>query len=221
MKKKKRFVVIGLGKFGYHVARTLYEDGHEVVAIDRDQERVQRMDAYATEAIVLDATDKDKLAVLGLKEVDAAVVSTGSDTSRSILITLYLNELGVKHILAKALNEDHGKILSRVGAREIIEPEKAMALRIAKGLSAPNMIDFLPLEKGYSLLQIAPPKSFVGKTLAELNLRARFKIYVIAIKELVPDNFVIVPPASFVIKDSDVLVMVGREEDIKKINEVS
>jgi len=148
MKKRQRFVVIGLGKFGFHVAKTLYEEGHEVIAIDRDHDLVQRIDGHCTEAVVLDATDKDKLAALALEEIDAAVVSTGSDTSKSILITLYLNELGVKNILTKAVNEDHGKILSRVGARQIIEPEKSMAVRVAQGLSTPNMIDFLSSGKG-------------------------------------------------------------------------
>ena len=220
MKKRQRFVVIGLGKFGFHVAKTLYEEGHEVIAIDRDHDLVQRIDGHCTEAVVLDATDKDKLAALALEEIDAAVVSTGSDTSKSILITLYLNELGVKNILTKAVNEDHGKILSRVGARQIIEPEKSMAVRVAQGLSTPNMIDFLPLEKGYSLLQTAPPKIFIGKTLGELNLRARYNVYVIAIKETVPDNFRLVPPAEFRIKDSDLLIVVGRQEDVRKIGEL-
>jgi trk system potassium uptake protein TrkA len=220
MAKRKRFLVIGLGKFGFHVAKTLFEEGHEVIALDRDQERIQRMDEFCTEAIVMDATDKEKLAALAPEEVDAVVVSTGSNTGKSILITLYLNELGAKNILTKAVNEDHGKILSRVGARELIEPEKSMAIRVAQGLSTPNMIDFLPLEKGYSLLQIAPPRPFIGKTLAQLDLRARYHIYIIAVKEMVPDNFVMLPPADFRIKDSDVLIMVGRQEDIKKVGEL-
>ena len=220
MARHKRFLVIGLGKFGFHVAKTLFEDGHEVIALDRDMERVQRISDFCTEAVVMDATDKEKLAAFAPEETDAAIVSTGSNIGKSILITLYLHEMGIKKILTKAVNEDHGKILSRVGAAEIIEPEKSMAMRVAQGLSTPNMIDFLPLEKGYSLLQIAPPRPFIGKTLAELDLRAKYSIYVIAVKEVVPDNFVMLPPADFRIKDSDVLVMVGRQEDIKKVGEL-
>jgi trk system potassium uptake protein TrkA len=220
MAKRKRFLVIGLGKFGFHVAKALYAEGHEVIALDSDQDRVQHIVEYCTEALVLDATDKEKLAALEVEELDAAVVSTGSETGKSILITLYLAELGVKSILTKAVNEDHGKILTRVGATELIEPEKSMALRVAQGLSTPNMIDFLPLEKGYSLLQIAPPRPFIGKTLAQLDLRARYHIFVIAVKEMVPDNFVMLPPADFHIKDSDVLIMVGRQEDIKRVSEL-
>ena len=220
MTARKRFLVIGLGKFGFHVAKTLFEEGHEVIALDRDHEKVQNMAECCTEAIIMDATDKAELAALAPEEMDAVVVSTGSDTGKSILITLYLNELGAKNIQVKALDQDHGKILSLVGARELIEPERAMAVRLAKGLSTPNMIDFLGLEKGYSLLQIAPPRLFVGKTLAQLNLRARYHVYVIAVKETVPDNFIMLPPADFLIKDSDVLIMVGKEEHINKIREL-
>ena len=220
MSNRKRFLIIGLGKFGFHVAKTLYEDGHEVIALDQDHEKIQNIAEYCTEAIVMDATDKPMLAALAPQEMDAVVLSTGSETGKSILITLYLSELGVKNILAKALDEDHGKILSLVGARELIEPERAMAMRLAKGLSNPNMIDFLPLENEYSLLQIAPPRPFVGKTLAQLNLRARYHVYIIAVKETVPDDFIMLPPADFLIKDSDVLIMVGKQDEIKKIREL-
>ena len=202
------------------MAKTLFEEGHEVIALDQDHEKVQNIADLCTEAIIMDATDKHQLAALAPEEMDAVVVSTGADTGKSILITLYLNELGAKNIHAKALDSDHGKILSLVGARELIEPERAMAIRLAQGLSTPNMIDFLGLEKGYSLLQLAPPRPFVGKTLAQVDLRAKFNVYVIAIKETVPDNFVMLPPADFLIKDSDVLVMVGREEDIQKVREL-
>ncbi len=195
MQKKMRFLVIGLGKFGFHVAKTLYEDGHEVVAVDADHDRVQRAAEHATEAILLDATDKERLAALGLDEIDAAVVSTGADTSRSILITLYLSELGVKHILTKAVNEDHGKILTRVGAREIIEPEKAQAVRTAKGLSSPNLIDFLPLEQDYSLSQLAPPRTLVGKSLAD-RVRNRYHVYVMPIQGNRARQFVMLPANS-------------------------
>ena len=153
-------------------------------------------------------------------DVDQRLQALATDTSRSILITLYLSELGVKHILTKAVDEDHGKILTRVGAREIIEPEKAQAIRTAKGLSTPNLIDFLPLEQDYSRSQLAPPRKLVGKSLAESELRNRYHVYVIAIKETVPDNFVMLPPADFVIKDSDILVLVGRQVDIEKLGEL-
>ena len=213
----KRFAVIGLGNFGFHAAKSLYEDGNEVVAIDSDKTRVQAIDPYSTEAIVMDATDKDALKALGLENMDGVIVSTGTKIGTSILICLYLQEIGIKMILAKALDDDHGKILKRVGATEIIHPERDMALRVSRGLSRPNMLDFIPLAEGFDLVQVGPPREFIGRSLKELNLRAKYNVHIIAIKELVPENFLLVPPASFVIKDSDILVMLGKSQDIKNI----
>ena len=213
----KHFAVIGLGNFGFHAARALFEDGNGVIAIDTDKARVQAIDPYSTEAVVLDATDKESLKSLGLENMDGVIVSTGTKISTSILICLHLHEIGVRKILAKALDNDHGKILKRVGATEIIHPERDMALRISRGLSRPNMLDFIPLAEEYDLIQAGPPSEFIGKSLEELNLRAKYNVHIIAIKELVPENFVLVPPASFVIKDSDILIILGKSEDILKI----
>jgi trk/ktr system potassium uptake protein len=213
----KRFAVIGLGNFGFHTAKALFEDGNEVVAIDMDKGRVQAIDPYSTEAVVLDATDKEALKSLGLQNMDGVIVSTGTKISTSILICLYLQENGVKKILAKALDDDHGKILKRVGATEIIHPEREMALRVSRGLSHPNILDFIPLAEEFDLVQVGPPQEFIGKSLKELNLRAKYNVHIIAIKELVPENFLLVPPANFLIKDSDILIMLGKTNDIIKI----
>lgn len=213
----KKFAVIGLGNFGFFVAKALYEDGNEVIAIDLDKSRVQAIDAYCTEAVVLQATDKEKLKVLGLENMDGVIVSTGTKISTSILICNYLQEIGVKKILVKAQDEDHGKILKKVGATEIIHPERDMAMRVSRSLSQPNVMDFIPLSDDYDLVQVDPPKEFIGKSLKTLNLRARYNIHIIAIKELVPENFILVPHADFVIKDSDILMILGKSEDIRKI----
>ncbi|MEJ2154117.1 MAG: TrkA family potassium uptake protein [Desulfobacteraceae bacterium] len=213
----KKFAVIGLGNFGFHAAKALYEDGNEVLAVDADKGRVQSIDAFCSQAIVLEATDKESLKALGLEHMDGVIVSTGTKISTSILICLYLNEIGIKKILVKAMDEDHEKILKRVGATEIIHPERDMAVRISRGLSRPNILDFIPLSDEFDLIQVGPPKAFIGKNLKELNLRAKYNVHIIAIKELVPENFTLVPPASFVIKDSDILIMLGKSEDIRKI----
>jgi trk system potassium uptake protein TrkA len=217
----KRFAVIGLGNFGFHAAKALFEDGNEVVAIDTDKTRVHAIDPYSTEAIVLDASDKESLNALGLESMDGVIVSTGTKISTSLLICLHLQEMGVKNILAKAIDEDHGKILRRVGAREIIHPERDMAIRVSRSLSRPNILDFVPLADDYDLVQVGPPREFIGKNLQELNLRAKYNVHIIAIKELVPDNFILVPPAGFVIKDSDILIILGKTDDIKKIKALS
>ncbi len=213
----KRFAVIGIGSFGFNVAKALFEDNHEVVAIDADKARVQAVGVHSTEAVVLDATDKDALKSLGLENLDGAVVSTGTKISSSILICLYLQEIGVKKILAKAIDDDHEKILRRVGATEIIHPERDMAVRVARGLSRPNVLDFIPLAEEFDLVQVGPPDDFVGKSLSSLNLRAKYNVHIIAIKQSVPERFVLVPPAGFVVKQSDVLIILGKSEDIKRI----
>ncbi len=216
----KRFAVIGLGKFGAYAAMALYEDGHEVIAIDSNKTRVQAMEHHASEAIVLEATSKDALKSLGLENMDAVIVSTGTQISTSVLICLYLQEMGVKRILAKAMDEDHEKILVRVGATEIIHPERAMAVRVARELSQSNILDFIPLAKDFDLMQAAAPQSFIKKSLKDLNLRARYNVHIIAIKEEEPEDFILVPPADYVIKPHDILIMLGKGKDIKKIKEL-
>lgn len=213
----KHFGVIGLGNFGFYTAKALFEDGNEVIAIDADKTRVQAVDPYSTEAVVLDATDKEALKSLGLENMDAVIVSTGTKISTSILISLYLQEIGVKKILVKALDDDHGKILKRVGATEIIHPERDMALRISRGLSRPNVLDFIPLADEFDLIQVGPPKNFIGKSLKDLHLRAKYNVHIIAIKETETENFILVPPADFVIKESDILIMLGKSRDVRRI----
>ncbi len=213
--------MIGLGKFGFHVAKSLFEEGNEVIAIDKDPDKVQEVDLYCTEAIVLDVSEKEKLRSLGLDEMDAVVVSIGTDVSRSVLVTFYLHELGLKRVLAKAIDEDHAKVLMRVGATEVIHPEKAMAIKVAQGLSRPNILDFIPLSEDYNLLQIAPPEAFVGKTLRQLDLRAKYSIHVIAVEEVLTENIVLVPSADFVIKESDILIVLGKTQDVRRIKDLS
>lgn len=217
----KRFTVIGLGRFGFHAAQSLFEDGHEVIAIDSDRAMVQDIESHCSEAIVLDATDKDRLNVLGLDAMDAVIVSIGTQISNSILICLYLKEIGVKRIIAKALDEDHGKILRQIGATDIVHPEKDSAIRVARGLSTPNILDFIPLSKNLTMAHVESPKEFIGQTLSDLNLRARYNINVVAIKEAANENIVQVPPPDFQIKQGDVLLMFGKSEDIKRIKALS
>lgn len=213
----RRFLIIGLGKFGFYMAKALFEYGNEVIAIDKDQEIVQEIQKYSTQAIVADATDKDLLLDLGAKDVDVAIVSTGMDMEASILITLYLKEIGVKEIVAKATSEDHGKILEKIGATEVIFPERDMALRVAKMLNAPRIFDHLPLAPGYSIWEIAAPKAFAGKTISQLKLRTSYNIQLIAIRQLVPDEIQLVLSPEYRIKESDILIIMGRDEDLERI----
>lgn len=212
----KRFCVIGIGNFGYHVARALYEEGHEVMAIDLNQEKVQRIKDHCSVAIQGDAASKDFLATQGVGEMDAVIVSTGQRSHLSTLITLFLRELEVKKILAKSINDDHGRILRKVGATEVIHPEKDMALKTARALSYPNILDFIPLADEYSITEAAPPQGYLGKDLITLDLRRKHQVTVIAIKDALTDTFIPAPPPHYLIKDSDILIFLGRSEDIEK-----
>jgi trk system potassium uptake protein TrkA len=213
----KKFAVLGLGSFGFSVAQTLDEEGHDVIALDMDNDLAQKIRPFCSQAIIGDATQKEMLATLGLAEMDAVIISMGDNASAATLVTLYVKELGAKRIVVKASDADHGKILRKVGATQVIFPEMDMAVKVAKNLSTPDVLDFFPMTGEHVIAEIAPVQEFVGKTLAELKLRAQYNINVIGIKELIPENFIAVPPADFMIKDSDVLLVIGTRNNLKKI----
>jgi trk system potassium uptake protein TrkA len=213
----KRVVVIGLGIFGFNIAKDLYENGIEVITIDKNKEIIQKIKDFSTKAILADGTDKEAIESIGIQEDDIVIVSFGENLSASTLITLHLKELKVKNIIVKAPNEDYKRVLEKVGATQVIIPEREMADKVAKGIISPNVLDYIPLSDDYTISEIAPPASFMGKTIGELHLRTKYHVEVIAVREMLPDRVRMVPRADFVIKDSDVLVVIGKEEDIQKI----
>lgn len=213
-----KFAVIGLGSFGSNVAKTLYEKRNEVLAVDLNKEKIESVKTFVSHAVHMDAADKENLQALGIQEMDVVVVSLGPEMEGSILTVLYLHEMGVKRIVAKALTEDHAKILEAVGATEVIYPEKDMAIRTALKLSNPNVLEYLPLISGIGIQEIAPPEKFIGKTLKELDLRNKYGVQVIAIKQLIPEKMDLIPKADFVIKDSDILIIMGEEKALERLN---
>lgn len=213
-----KFAVIGLGSFGLNIAKTLYEKGNEVLAVDEDKEKIDEVKNFVSHAVHMNAADKENLQALGIKDMDVVIVSLGPEMEASILTVLYLNEMGTKRIVAKALTEDHAKILESVGATETIYPEKDMAIKTALKLSCPNVLEYLPLISGFGIQEIAPPEKFIGKNLRELDLRNKYGIQVIAIKELIPEKTTFVPKADFVLKDSDILVIMGEDKQLEKID---
>ncbi len=213
-----KFSVIGLGSFGSNIAKTLYEMGHEVVAIDEEKSKVDDMKDAATHAVQMNAADKENLQAMGITDMDVVVVSLGPDMESSILTTLYLKEMAVRRIVAKALTEDHAKILEAVGATEVIYPEKDMAIKTALRLSNPNILEYLPLISGLTVQEIAAPEKFIGKSLKELDLRNKYDIQVMVIKEIIPEKTTFMPKADFVIKDSDILIILGEEKQLKKLD---
>jgi trk system potassium uptake protein TrkA len=214
----KRVIVIGLGIFGVNLVSALYEGGFEVVAIDKNKDAVQKVKDCSTKAIVADGIDKEVMEMIGVEQDDVAIISFGEDLAASTLITLHLKQLNVRNIIVKAPNEEHKLILEKVGATEVIIPEKEMARKVAKSLISPNVLDYLPLSDDYMISELAPPNSFLGKTIAELQLRGKYHIEVIAIRDIISDRVHMVPPADFIIKDGEVLIVVGKEKDIQKIN---
>ncbi|HNQ81039.1 MAG: TrkA family potassium uptake protein [Acidobacteriota bacterium] len=213
----KRCVVIGLGIFGQNIVREISDKGFEVIAVDKNKEAVQRVRDLAGKAIVADGTDKDLMDQIGIHEDDTVIISFGDDLAAATLITLYLKQLKVKSIIVKAPNEEHQIILEKVGATEVILPEKEIAHKVARSLISPNVFDYLPLSEDCMIFEMAPPESFLGKTIAELQLRSLYNVMVIAVKDVLTDQVTTLPPAHFVIKDGQVLVLVGKEADIEKL----
>jgi trk system potassium uptake protein TrkA len=214
-----RYAVIGLGKFGATVARTLFARGNEVVAIDNDRARVQEVRDSCTQAIEANCTDQDTLRALGIQDSDAVVVSLGERMDASILVTLYLRELGVKEIVVKAVSEDHGKILHLIGATEIVHPERDTARRVARGLGLRSIVEYLPLAADSSLVEVHVPAEFVGKTLAELDIRRRFQVLVVAIKR--GEGLLIATGGDERLRTGDVLVLVGRDTDLDAVGRLA
>ncbi len=213
----RHFAVIGMSSFGYYLCKFMAERGFYVLAIDNDEVKINRVKDFVQKAVIADATDKETLERLGLGDFDGVVVSLGDRIDASILVTLYLRQLGVDEIIAKAITEDHGKILDLIGATTVLFPEKDMAYRLAHSLDNVNVLDYIPLTSDVSIIEMAPPSSFLGKTLAELDLRRKYRVQVLMIKELVPENVVVIPTGDHVIKDSDVLVVMGKDEDLKRL----
>ncbi|MBP1934908.1 potassium channel family protein [Ammoniphilus resinae] len=210
----KTFAIIGMGRFGSSVAKALYEMGYDVMAIDSSEERIQEHIQYVTYAVQADSTDEKAMKELGIRNFDTVVVAIGADIHSSILTTLILRELGVKNITVKAQNERHGKVLYKVGADKVVFPERDMGNRVAHNLVSPNVLDFIELAEDYSVVEIVAGDRMDGKSLAELNIRAKFGFNVIAIKRGAEIN--IAPRAEDTILTDDILVVVGENSDLKR-----
>lgn len=217
-----RFAVIGLGTFGSHVARTLYEAGKSVLAIDLDGEKVQATAEFSTQAVLADATERNTLEALGVNEADAAIISLGERMDVITLAALHVIELGVPYVAVKALSEDHGRILEALGVHEVIYPEKDRAIRLGMRLARKDVVDFLPLLPGYSITEVKAPVEFVGKSLKELALRNTLNVQLVAIQyvEEGRTKINIVPCADDVIKEDDLLFLLGENSDLDRITEI-
>lgn len=213
-RKAKQFVVLGLGRFGTGVVRALTDMGYEVMAIDRDEERVQSLSEWVTHAVQADATDEAAMRSLGVRNFDVAVVGIG-DLASSVLATVILKDLGVGYIAAKAVSENHGKVLQRVGADRVVFPERDMGTRVAHNLVSGNLVEYLELAPGISIIEAVAKPSFVGKSLRELALRARYGVNILAIRR--GDEVNLGPNANDVIEAGDILVAMGRDKALEAL----
>jgi len=213
----RHFAIIGLGRFGSQVVRSLHESGHRVLAIDSDPEAVQRIKDACTQAVVLDARDKQRLRALGIRDYDVVVVSLGESIEASALVALHLKEIGVKRIIAKAGSDDHARLLELIGVDEIISPERQAAERLADRLANSAALDYIPLGRHYSIRELAPHEQFLNKSLEELRLRNRFGVHVLAVRDARTGEVEVNPGAQFRIQAHHILVVLGRNEDFERL----
>ncbi|PYI50866.1 potassium channel family protein [Paenibacillus flagellatus] len=216
--KTKQYAVIGMGRFGSSVAKSLYELGHEVLAIDSSEQRMQDVSGMVTHAVQADSTDEEALRALGIRNFDVVVVAIGQDIQSSILTTLILKELGVPLLVVKAQTELHGKVLKKIGADKVVFPERDMGLRVAHHLISPNILDFIELSDDYSIVELRASPSMVGQTLRQLDIRAKYGCNVMALKT--GDKMNISPHADDSIRQDDVLIVVGQNEQLRHLERV-
>ncbi len=223
----KKYFVIGLGNFGFNIAKALEENGCEVLGMDVDKDLVQRAKDFISHAIIGDASDREVLESLAISDFDGAVISIGQDMAASILIALYLKEIGMQKIIVRAISEDHGKILTLIGVDTVVFPERDMAIRLASKLALKNAMDYLPLTEEYGILEVIPPKSFINKSLKELKLSTRFGCQVIGLKYYTNGDYndvteknaqiKIAPTADDIINEHSIMVVIGKLSDIERL----
>ncbi len=213
----KQFIVIGCGRFGTSVAKTLTKLGHDVMVVDNDPEIVKELSEYVTHAVQMDAMDEASYKSIGIRNFDVAVVTIGSNIQASIMATLITKDLGVPTVIAKAQNEIHAKVLTKIGADKIIFPERDMGVRVAYNLVTPNILDVIEFSSDYSIIETVALAEWEDKTLKELKLSHTYGLTVIAIKRGSDIN--ISPYADDEIKKGDIVVILGHNNNLKKIKE--
>lgn len=211
----KSYLVIGLGRFGKAVARQLCLLGAEVLAMDKHSDLVQQVANDVTHAVVADAQDKEVLRALGVREFDCAIVAVGDDLAASVLITMNLKELEAPYIVCKAHDETYAKVLEKLGADRVVIPEQEHAQRLARSLNSHNVLDYIELSEEYGILEIPAPKNWIGKTLKELNVRAKLGVNIIAVESGKTTN--VAPGADYLIQQGDHLVVLGENYALEAV----
>jgi trk system potassium uptake protein len=212
----KRFVVVGLGNFGSSVAESLFAKGHEVIAVDASESAVDRISPHVSRAAVGDGRDIRTLERVGARGADAGIVSTGDDITASILATMALHDLGVRDVYVKVISRDHARVMDRMGVTESVFPERESALALGARMSGTAILNYVQLGNGFCIQEMAVPEAWNGKTLRALALRQNFNVSVVAVHDILTDQISGTPDPDAKLKDSDTLLVAGREEDLAK-----
>lgn len=216
MGRNKQFAVLGLGRFGQSIVKTLVENGCDVLCCDKDIEIVNEMSKYGCHSVQADVTDVHVLDQFGINNFDVVIVAIGENMEGSILATMMAKELGAKIVIAKAKNDIQKSILQKVGADRVVLPERDMGVRIANTLITTNIIDYINLSDKFAIVEVEPDKNWVGKSIIESNVRAKFGLNIVAIKR--EGEIKVSPLPTEIIQKSDILVVVGKNDAIQRIN---
>lgn len=214
----KSYIVVGLGRFGSEAAKRLCELGCEVLAIDFKSELVQQVSNEVTQAVVGDARDKEVLKALGAKNFDCAIVAIGDSLGDSVLATMNLKELGIPYVICKAHDETHRQVLLKLGADRVVIPEQEQANRLARSLSSNNVLEYIELSNACGIIEVPAPTSWIGKSLKDLNVRAKLGVNIIAVKQ--GDNINVSPGADYEILPGDVMVILGESEALNAVQKL-
>ena len=222
MKSKKdirQFAIIGIGRFGSNMAKALTKMGYEVLAIDKNMERVQEFSNEFTHVVQADATDENALRELGILNFDVVVVAIGEDVQANVLTTLQLKEIGAPYIVSMARDSLQIKLLEKIGADRVVSPERDMARRVAYNLASTSVMDYIELSPQFSIVEIAVPEDFLDKTLMESDIRAKYGINVVAIKR--KNDLIISPRPTERLQKGDVAIVVGSNDGINSLEELN
>ena len=217
----KRFVIVGLGNFGLTVAKSLAENGHDVIAVDLDGTLIDRLAAFVSQAAVGDATDVETLQRIGAAEADAAIVSTGDDIASSILASMALKDLKVRELYVKVVSNDHARVMKRLGVTDVVFPERDTAIGLAARISGSALLNYVRLGADFSLQEMGVPTSWIGKSIRDLHLRQRHDISIVAVHDVLVDKMMSPPDPDDVLKDSDTLIVVGKDSALRKAAKLS
>lgn len=215
--KTKQYLVVGMGRFGTSVAKSLCEQGHEVLAIDGQKEAVDDIAPFVTEAVQMDVTDEAALTSLDVASFDAAIVSIGTDTRASILVCVLLKELGVPYLIAKANDDLHAKVLTKIGVDRVVFPERDMGARLARSIVSPSVLELMNLSDDYQIMEIILPENWEGKSLKTLDVRRKYGVNILAVNR--NDLFMVSPAPDMPLEKDDTLLVLGKQQDVEELRQ--